>query len=210
MAASGRKTPLWWDRDSDSTGRLLRKDVRAAANALWEQACLRVERVLGDACEAAVFMEKAVAQVSRYLDGTGSLPIGGDVSGLLMLAFSRILRRYATKLHRLELVADVPEFSMTILNDRCPNLEDCRLDAEKAARRLTPRGRTMLELRRVGFQWKEIAVVFKTTDAAIRAEFSRELKRAKVIKPGDAIGSPERPPRGAINHEDCRQPDARC
>jgi transcriptional regulator len=38
----------------------------------------------------------------------------------------------------------------------------------------------MLELRTVGFDWKEIAEVLKTTDGAARAEYSRELRRAKL------------------------------
>jgi transcriptional regulator len=38
----------------------------------------------------------------------------------------------------------------------------------------------MLELRTVGFDGKEIAEVLKTTDGAARAEYSRELKRAKL------------------------------
>jgi transcriptional regulator len=37
----------------------------------------------------------------------------------------------------------------------------------------------MYELRNAGFEWKEIAEMLNTTDAAARAEFSRELKRAK-------------------------------
>ena len=58
--------------------------------------------------------------------------------------------------------------------------EDCRLDAEKAARHLSARGRQMYELRHAGFEWREIAQKLSTTDAAARAEFSRELKRARL------------------------------
>jgi hypothetical protein len=38
----------------------------------------------------------------------------------------------------------------------------------------------MLELRKVGFEWKEIAAVLKTTECAARAEFSREVKKARA------------------------------
>jgi transcriptional regulator len=38
----------------------------------------------------------------------------------------------------------------------------------------------MYELRRAGFEWREIAQTLKTTDAAARAEFSRDLKRARL------------------------------
>jgi hypothetical protein len=54
------------------------------------------------------------------------------------------------------------------------------LDAEKAVRQLSKRGRQMYELRHEGYEWRAIAQILKTTDAAARAEFSRELKRAKL------------------------------
>jgi FixJ family two-component response regulator len=54
------------------------------------------------------------------------------------------------------------------------------LDAEKAARQLSARGRQMYKLSHAGFEWREIAQKLSTTDAAARAEFSRELKRAKL------------------------------
>jgi len=38
----------------------------------------------------------------------------------------------------------------------------------------------MLELRNVGFEWKEIAAVLKTTHCTARAGFSRELRKAKI------------------------------
>jgi hypothetical protein len=40
----------------------------------------------------------------------------------------------------------------------------------------------MLELRKVGFDWKEIATLLKITDCAARAEFSREPTRARIKK----------------------------
>jgi hypothetical protein len=41
----------------------------------------------------------------------------------------------------------------------------------------------MLELRKVGFDWKEVAAVLKMTDCAARAEFSREVKKARTKPP---------------------------
>jgi hypothetical protein len=38
----------------------------------------------------------------------------------------------------------------------------------------------MLDLRRSGFDWKEIADVLQMTDVAARAAFWREVKRAKL------------------------------
>jgi len=42
----------------------------------------------------------------------------------------------------------------------------------------------MLDLRRSGFDWKEIADVLQMTDTAARAAFWREVKRAKVKAAG--------------------------
>jgi len=174
------RRPFWWDRELDYSGKPIRADVRTAAHEVWGQACDRVEAILGDTSDAAGLMERSVAQVSRYLDRIGSTPFAEGTNGLLISAFCRALRRYASKLHRIELVGDISDFSEQSPARNSTTKEDCRLDAEKAARRLSPRGRTMLELRRVGFEWKEIAEVLKTTDTAARAEFSRELKRARL------------------------------
>lgn len=180
MSGFSGNSPIWWDREFDFAGKRLRQDVRDAAQEIWERASARVQAILGDSCDAAGLMETSVSQVSRYLDRTQCERTSDDVAALLMCAFCRCLRRYATKLNRLELLGDLSEFSEPVPSSRCgPSKEDCRIDAEKAARRLSPRGRTMLELRKVGFEWKEIAAVLKTTDCAARAEFSRELRKAR-------------------------------
>jgi hypothetical protein len=41
----------------------------------------------------------------------------------------------------------------------------------------------MLELRKVDFDWKEVAAVLKMTDCAARAEFPREVKKASTRQP---------------------------
>jgi hypothetical protein len=74
---------------------------------------------------------------------------------------------------------DLSEASKRPPTRSCTTEEDCRLDAEKAARQLYARGRQMYELRHAGFEWREIAQILTTTDAAARAEYSRELKRAR-------------------------------
>jgi hypothetical protein len=186
MSTLSDRTSLWWDRELDSTGRPLRVDVRRAAHEVWGQACLRVQAVLGDSSDAAPLLENSVSQVSRYLDRRGSPLHAEDTSGLLMCALCRAVRRYALKLGRVELVGDFREFYEPLPGGRScgPSKEDCRLDAEKALRRLSPRARTMLDLRQVGFEWKEIGEFFKTTDCAARTEFSRELKKARIRNAG--------------------------
>jgi hypothetical protein len=154
--------------------------VRSAAREVWNDACNQTRALLGEPCEAAGLMERSVVQISRYLNRRGVPAFSQDTSGLLMCAFCRALRRHVAKLRRIELAPDLNEVSERPPTRSCTTEEDCRLDAEKAARQLSKRGRQMYELRDAGFEWKEIAAILNTTDAAARAEFSRELKQARI------------------------------
>jgi hypothetical protein len=174
------KGPLWWDRELDPTGKPIRLDVRSAAREVWNDACNQTRSLLGEPCEAAGLMERSVVQVSRYLNRRGLPMFSQDTSGILMCAFCRALRRTVAKLRRIELADDVNALSQTHSPHSCTSKEDCRLDAEKATRQFSERGRKMYKLPDAGFEWKEIAATLNTTDAAARAEFSRELKRARL------------------------------
>ena len=197
MSDSFQHRPIWWDRETDSAGKPLRKDERDAAHVLWERACHQVKKLLGDAGDAACLMETSVSQVSRYLDRKQVTLYGSEASAILMCALGRNLRRYAAKVKRIELIADISELAESAPYKSCgPSKEDCRIDAEKVARRLNPRARVMLELRKVGFEWKEIAAVLKTTDCAARAEFSREVKKARATPSPGAVKNDSR------NHEE--------
>lgn len=190
MSTSGSfsKPPIWWDREVDSTGKQIRKDVRDAAHMIWERAVFQVKRNLGDPGEAATLMETTVSQVSRYLDRKNAPACTSDTAAVLMCALGRNLRRYAAKMKRIELLDDLSELTDVTSHDGCgPSKMDCRIDAEKVARKLNPRSRVMLHLRTVGFDWKEVAAALKMTDCAARAEFSREIRR---LRSGPSSGSP--------------------
>ena len=173
-------TPSWWDRDFDSAGTPIRADVRFAARDLWDYACQQARTLLGDVSEAPELMEKCVLQVSRYLDRRAVPLFQNDAKGLLACAFYRCIRRQISKLHRLELIADFSRITAPSLWRSYGNKEDCRLDAEKALRLLSDRVRLMFELRDAGYEWKEIAAQFNTSEGAARAEFSREMKRLRM------------------------------
>ncbi len=190
MNTVSSNAPFWWDRELDSTGKTIRPDVRSAALEIWEVACNQTRALLGEPCEAAGLMERSVVQISRYLNRRNVPIFSQDTNGLLMCAFCRALRRHVAKLRRIELADDMNALSDTRSPQSCTSKEDCHLDAEKAARQLSARGRQMYGLRHAGFEWREIAQMLNTTDAAARAEFSRELKRARLkIKNERAIKS---------------------
>ena len=180
MNSLSGKNPAWWDQELDPTGKPIRLDVRSAAREVWNDACTQARALLGEPCEAAGIMERSVVQISRYLNRRGVAAFSQDTSSLLMCAFCRALRRHVVRLRRIELAPDLSEASERPPTRSCTTEEDCRLDAEKAARQLSARGRQMYELRHAGFEWREIAQKLSITDAAARAEFSRELKRAKL------------------------------
>jgi hypothetical protein len=184
MTDPGSTAPVWWDKEMDAAGRPIRLDVRAAAHQIWDSARRQVQHLLGDASEAPELMENAVAQVSRYLDRSGADLFTQNTAGILMCAICRSLRRYAMKLNRLELVGGSAELSERRIAPNWTALVELRLDLETLTRNLTPKSRTMLGLRRSGFDWKEIAEVLQTTDIAARAAFWREVKRAKLRAAG--------------------------
>ena len=179
MTDPGSNAPLWWDKEVDAAGRPIRLDVRAAAHQIWDAARRQAQHLLGDASEAPELMENAVAQVSRYLDRSGTDLFTQNTAGILMCAICRSLRRYARKLNRLELVGGSTELSERRIAPDWTALVELRLDLERLTRSLNDKSRTMLDLRRSGFDWKEIADVLQMTDIAARAAFWREVKRAK-------------------------------
>ena len=97
-------------RKSIVTGRPIRDDVRSAAHEVWKEACRRTQSLLADPAQAADVMEDSVARVSRYLDRIGA-PSSSPKNGLLLLAFSRALRRLAAKSRRLEPAGGAVELS---------------------------------------------------------------------------------------------------
>ena len=167
-------TKKWMPR-----GRPIRLDVRTAAHQIWDAARRQAQHLLGDASEAPELMENAVAQVSRYLDRSGADLFTQNTAGILMCAICRSLRRYARKLSRLELAGGSAELSERRIAPDWTALVELRLDLERLTRSLNDKSRTMLDLRRSGFDWKEIADVLHMTDVAARAAFWREVKRAK-------------------------------
>ena len=204
MTTVSSKSPIWWDQELDPTGKPIRLDVRSAAREIWNDACTQTRALLGEPCEAASLMERSVVQISRYLNRRGVPTFSQDTSGLLMCAFCRALRRHVAKLRRIELAPDLNEASEGPPTRSCTTEEDCRLDAEKAVRQLSERGRQMYELRHAGFEWREIAEKLNITDAAARAEFSRDLKRAKLRMKNKSLSrSDTQAQKGSAQRREC-------
>ncbi len=168
----------WWDQEFDRRGRPIRDDVRSAAHEVWKEACRRTQSLLADPAQAADVMEDSVAQVSRYLDRIEA-PSSSPKNGLLLLAFSRALRRLATKSRRLEPAGGAVELSSRAVDYRWSRQVDARLDLEHIVRQLTERNGAVLALRAAGYNWKEVAQAFGTSVATVRNNFWREIREVR-------------------------------
>ena len=122
------KRLTWWDREVDDVGRPIRPDVRLAAQEIWHEACRRTQAVLADNATAAELMEYSVAQVSRYLDRQAAPSCGRNMKGLLLLAFSRALKRRAGKVNRIESIGGSSDLANRTADDSWRRQVDARLD----------------------------------------------------------------------------------
>ena len=176
---SSPEDPLWWDRDADRAGRLIRPDVRAAAHGIWGCACRRAQSLTSDCSQAAEVMESTVAQVSRYLDRGGVMVFSRQIDGLLMVAFRRALYRRAAKLKRLETFGASGELSNRAVDRTWTRQVHARLELEQIVRLLSERSRTILALRYAGYTWKEAAQLLSASVPALRSAFWRDVARVK-------------------------------
>jgi hypothetical protein len=162
----------------DRFGRPIRDDVRSAGHQIWNEACRRTEAVLSDRTQAASLMEESVAQVSRYLDRVAA-PRSSAKNGLLLLAFSRALRRFAAKSSRLQFAGGVADLCNVVIDHSWGRHTDARLDLEIVVRMLSDRNATILALRRLGYSWEEVAQILDTSVAGARNGFWREVKEVR-------------------------------
>jgi DNA-directed RNA polymerase specialized sigma24 family protein len=168
----------WWDQEVDRTGRPIRDDVRSAAHEVWKEACRRTQSLLADPAQAADVMEDSVAQLSRYLDRI-SAPSSSSKNALLLLAFSRGLRRLAAKSRRLEPAGGAVELSSRAVDHGWSRQVDARLDLENIVRKLSERNRVVLALRAASYTWEEVAQALGTSVATVRNGFWREIREVR-------------------------------
>ncbi|HJX85400.1 MAG TPA: hypothetical protein VJ723_13765 [Candidatus Angelobacter sp.] len=177
----------WLDHGSVA-GVAIREDVRDAAVQLWAVACGKTRAVMGDTAETAALMEVAVAQASKYLDRLGQEASPARTSAVLMKIFSRLLRRRATRLERLQPAGQDMEFMASV-----SSWEDgvnAGIFLQQLERCMSRDGVTILTLRRDGHSWLEIAQMLRTTVAAVKKRFWREIEDAKITL---GIGPPKKP-----------------
>ncbi len=180
----GVRGTLFWDRDSDEYGNLIRPDVRRAAHAVWSKAQRMACSLLGGTDDAAEIFESCVARVSRYLDRRQELMSSDRTEAVLLLAFRQALYDVLAKRRTLESIANDAELDEGIKGIPWQREIEFRLDFEKLLVRLSQQSRKMLLLRNAGYQWLEIAVLLGTTPSQSRTRLWRELQKLRSKDPG--------------------------
>ena len=175
----GIEAPLWWDRDADRTGRIIRPDVRAAALAVWATGCRRARAELRDPSQAAELMESTVAQVSRYLDRQQIPNFSRELKGLVTHSFQRSVQRCMTRRRRF-VTLNAPEQLSASANEKWEQHIHSRLQLNKIVSLLSKRSGTILALRYAGYTWKEIAQILDQPAGTLRSVFWRDVSRARV------------------------------
>ena len=179
------KQPVWWDQETDREGRSIRSDVRKAAFEIWDNACALSKSLLGDTTEAAEIMEACVVRISHYLSSRNNEPATHNTTALLMVAFRNCVLNRAARLRR---EACIPDSELAEPPTARGSLEtiEVQIDLDRLVRRLNPRSRTILVLRDAGYEWSEIAALFRLTVPAVKKRFHRDLREAQNQLAGNA------------------------
>lgn len=168
--------PLTWFRDFDSSGKPIRADVREAARKKWPHLLAMAKARLGDRdLEIQEIFEQAVAETSSYLDQT--LAPLQDARGLLVVKFRRQLSTLARRLDRVIVSGSSTDMESLLTSTDWGESADRQLMMEELVRSLSPRNRSVLRLRRAGYNWAEISHMLNCNSSTLRNGFWREVRR---------------------------------
>lgn len=167
--------PLWWDKEFDSHGNLIRADVRRAACEVWRLAYRRSRSILNDVGMAAEIFERSVSEISRYVDHSPARDQNSNISGLILVAFTRGVRRRAIKLARTQSVDCIGDFADQQPTRLWNRQVESRIELEEIVKQLSERNGKVLALRYAGYEWKEIGSLLGCSVSLVRTRFWREI-----------------------------------
>lgn len=167
-----------WIRDRDAVGNMIDPRLVEAAHRVWERARLIVIRHLADDVEAAEILEVAVDSASRAMVGNGQ-----DIQSFDAYLLSSVRRqsfRRSRKHRRIHYIdgARLDRFTSAISPNLERKLDDAkRIELFRAC--MDEQGLTMLDLRLMGFTWKQIANYTGYADGhSAEVVFRRKMDRA--------------------------------
>jgi hypothetical protein len=166
-----------WIRDRDSVGNTIDHRLIEAAHRVWERARLMVIRYLAEDTEAADILESAVDSASRLITNDHAIEFF-EAYLLKSVARESVRRR-----RRNRRIAYVDEAELERLAGAASiNLERqldnaTRIEAFRAC--MDEQGRTMYDLRVLGFNWRRIARLAGYSDGhSAEVQFRRKMDRA--------------------------------
>jgi DNA-directed RNA polymerase specialized sigma24 family protein len=166
-----------WIRDRDSLGNAVDRRLIEAAHGVWDRARLLVIRYLAEDTEAAEILEAAVDSASRALSRRESIQF---FDRYLLRSVARECIRRHRRNQRIEYVdsANMERLAGALSTDVDGQLDDAkRIEALRAC--MDERGRTMYDLRVLGFKWRSIARLTGYADAhTAEVQFRRKIDKA--------------------------------
>ena len=170
---------LWWDREIDRSGRVIRPDVRQAALSVWTSSCNRNQFIISDPSQAAELMELTVAQISRYLNRKDVEIFSREIEGLVANSFHRAVRRELVKRKRFLPLDESVRPNGSDADENWRVQIQARLELQEIVTLLTENSRRVLALRYAGYVWSEVAVLMRQPMNPLRAAFWRDIARVK-------------------------------
>lgn len=166
-----------WIRNRDSLGNRVDERLIEAAGRVWERARWVVIRYLAEDTDAPEILEAAVDSASRVMGNGQSIQF--FEAYLLRSVAREAIRRYRRN-RRVAYVdtADLERLAGPIYLDLDSKLDDARrIEVLRAC--MDEHGRTMYDLRVLGFSWRSIAKLTGYKDAhSAEVQFRKKIDKA--------------------------------
>jgi len=166
-----------WFRDRDSVGNTIDHRLIEAAHRVWERARLMVIRYLAEDTEAAEILESAVDSASRLITNDHAIEFF-EAYLLKSVARESVRRRRRNRRiayvdeAELERLAGAASINLERQLDNATRIEGFRACMDE-------QGRTMYDLRVLGFNWRRIARLAGYSDGhSAEVQFRRKMDRA--------------------------------
>jgi DNA-directed RNA polymerase specialized sigma24 family protein len=167
-----------WIQDRDSLGNAVDHRLIEAAHRVWERARLVVVRYLADDTEAPEIVEAAVYSASRAMNNDEGIEL---FDAYLLRSVAREAVRRLRRNRRIRYMdgTDLARLAGAIHTTNFERRldETKRIEVFRAC--MDEQGRTLYDLRVVGYEWRMIAILTGYSDAhTAEVQFGKKMARA--------------------------------